>query len=429
MRQSLVQLFLLGLALTAGTAAGMTRQPSTPPGAVGGAKPQVPQSTLSDADLEEMLAPIALYPDPLLANVLAASVYPDQVKAAGDLVNSGGDDAKIEATDWEPSVKMVAAVPEVIKMMNQYMDWTKALGEAYVVQSSDVMAAVQKLRARAQANGALKSTPQQTVVTSGDTIIIQPAQPNVIYVPTYNPTVVYAAPSSSSVVAAGVIGFGMGVAVGAIIANNSCGCNWHGGYVCWGGGWGGSHYSNVNINRNVNINNNNININNRNTNVNAVTREGARWQPNTQRMNPALAQGQTPNLSNYRNAGAGGAAASIPNRQPGAAPIASRPAPRPSTTSAARPSPGASSISKPSSMPTARPSSMTTSRPTSMPSSRPSSASPSSRPAIPPTRSSMGSTPSSSRPSAFSTGGGGGGRAAAAQRGSFSRGGGGRGRR
>lgn len=230
--------------------------------------PSVPNADrLTPSELEELLGPIALYPDPLLANVLAASVYPDEVAEAAKVVASGGSNAQIDAKPWEDPVKAVAGIPAAIKMMGDYPDWTIALGQAYLTQAKDVMDVVQTLRKKAQDNGSLITTPEQKVVVEQKVIYIQPADPQIIYVPTYQPTVVYAAPSNDAVVA-GVIGFGVGIAAGLIIANNMD-CHWHSGYVGWGhyggyyGGYHGGGHNDVNINRNVNISGD-VNIGNTN---------------------------------------------------------------------------------------------------------------------------------------------------------------------
>jgi hypothetical protein len=189
--------------------------------------PSTARAQVSAADLEEMLGPIALYPDELLANVLTASMYPDDVKAAGKYVAGGGDASKLGEKGWEPPVVAVARIPELIKMMNENLDWTQALGEAYVVQAEDVMAAVQTLRAKAKANGALVSNEQQTVVQDGSTIIIQPAQPEVIYVPQYSPQVVYvdSGPSAGDVALGMAMVFGTALMMDAIFDDNM-GCYW-----------------------------------------------------------------------------------------------------------------------------------------------------------------------------------------------------------
>jgi hypothetical protein len=325
---------------------------------------------------------------------------------------AGTDAAKIDAQSWEAPVKAVAKVPDAIKMMGQYGDWTRAVGQAYIIQSQDVMTAIQSLRARAQANGALKTSEQQTVTSEGDTIIIQPAQPEVIYVPTYSPSVVYAPPpSSGDAVAAGVIGFGVGVAVGAIIANN-CDCDWHGGCVCWGGGHGDVD---IDVNRNVNINNNFNNTNISNTNVG---REGARWEPNQSKASTRAGSGyDRATLNSYKGVGEGSRQASIPNRQANAAPIASRPAPTAAQRSAGASRGNANTTAKvpdrPAATPVNRPAA---SKPASPPAARPNT--PAARPAE-----TKRAAPPPSRPSSPSAYSGGGGQRAAASRGASSRGG------
>ncbi|HWN82648.1 MAG TPA: DUF3300 domain-containing protein, partial [Candidatus Udaeobacter sp.] len=217
-------------------------------------------------DLDEMLGPIALYPDELLANVLTAAMYPDDIAAAGKYVGGGGDTAKLGEKGWEPSVVAIARIPELIKMMNENLDWTRALGEAYVVQAEDVMASVQRLRAKAKTNGALVSNEQQTVTQDGETIIIQPAQPQVIYVPQYSPQVVYvdSGPSAGDVALGMAMMFGTALMMDAIF-DNSMGCYWGGGgYVGWGHPpyYGGGYHNNdidINIDNEINIDNDRIN--------------------------------------------------------------------------------------------------------------------------------------------------------------------------
>ena len=171
----------------------------------------------------------------------------------------------VDKQQWDPSVKALTQFPSVLDNLAKNLSWTSALGEAYTTQATDVMAAVQALRAKAQAAGNLKSGSQITVVQqSPQTIVIQPTNPQVVYVPQYNPTVVYGAPvatpgySSADVAATAILAFGIGIAVGAAINNSCCGwsysywnCNWHGGTVvyrsnvyygnsAWRGGYYGS---------------------------------------------------------------------------------------------------------------------------------------------------------------------------------------------
>lgn len=240
------------------------------------ASPASATDRLSHDELEELLGPIALYPDSLLANVLAASVFPDDIAAAQAMRRRGGDPVANGDSGWDPSVGMVATFPDVLSMMADYAEWTTAVGRAYLIQAGDVMDVIQSLRAIAWDNGALQTTTQQVVVREGPTIIIEPADPQVIFVPVYSPQVVFVR-NPVSPVAVGVISFGVGVAVGSIWSSNVH-CNWGGRCVSWGPGWWGRR-NNVNIN----VNNNN------NTNVN-INRPGGRpgaggspWRPNPDR--------------------------------------------------------------------------------------------------------------------------------------------------
>jgi hypothetical protein len=191
-------------------------------------------------------------------------------------------------------------------MLGSQLSWTQNLGNAVLAQQSDVMSAIQDLRAKAKASGALKSTPQQTVTTQGgsdnETIIIQPANPQVIYVPTYNPAQVYgswaypAYPPYSYyppgyVAGTALLSFGLGMAVGAALWG---GCHWGGGgWGHWGGGWGGGN--------SININNNTFNNFNRNTNRNwsGTSSSGFNnWHPNMQRVNSSLGNNANSALKN-----------------------------------------------------------------------------------------------------------------------------------
>ncbi|MBV8631262.1 MAG: DUF3300 domain-containing protein [Silvibacterium sp.] len=221
-------------------------------------------------ELNSLVAPIALYPDALVAQTLGAATFPDQVSAAANFVHQNpslqGQQLMqaVDAQPWDPSVKALTQFPSVLDNLSKNLSWTSALGEAYSTQSADVMAAVQRLRAQAYAAGNLKSGSQITVVQqSPQTIVIQPTNPQVVYVPTYNPTVVYGAPysppgySAGAVAATGLLAFGAGIAVGAAMSGGGCcgwsysswNCNWHGGAVVYGGGayygnnaWHGGYY-------------------------------------------------------------------------------------------------------------------------------------------------------------------------------------------
>ena len=153
--------------------------------------------TFSKAQLDQMLAPIALYPDSLLAQILIAATYPDQVleannwlKAHPDLQGDALNNA-LDATNWDLSVKALAPFPQILDMMAQQSDWTEKLGEAFLAQQTDVMASIQGLRRAARAAGNLQSNEQQKVVVEGDDVEIEPTNPEVVYVPDYNPEEVY----------------------------------------------------------------------------------------------------------------------------------------------------------------------------------------------------------------------------------------------
>ncbi len=162
---------------------------------------QAPPYTQQTADqLQQLVAPIALYPDSLVAQILAAATFPEQVVEADRWAQANPDlkgDALGKAVDqqpWDPSVKALAAFPSVLGNMDKNLSWTSSLGDAYYNQQQDVMDAVQVMRKRAEDAGNLKTTPQQTVTTQGSTVAIQPASPDVVYVPAYNPWLVYGGP-------------------------------------------------------------------------------------------------------------------------------------------------------------------------------------------------------------------------------------------
>jgi len=236
---------------------------------------------MSSQQLDSLAAPIALYPDALLAQVLMASTFPQDVQAAAawSKANSKlqGDDAvkAVASEPWDPSVQSLVAFPQVLATMASKPDWVSQLGTAFLAQPNDVMDSVQRLRKQAQAAGNLKTSSQQKVVVEQSTIQIVPANPQVVYVPTYNPTVVYGTwpyPAYPPVYVppppgyAIATGFATGLAFGAGVAvANSL----------WGGFNWNTHDVNINVNRYNNINvNNRLNVNsnttnwNRNTNVN-----------------------------------------------------------------------------------------------------------------------------------------------------------------
>jgi hypothetical protein len=257
--------FLLVITAVPFEAAGQEQAPAGSTGYSGQGAP------LSAAELQQLVAPIALYPDALVAQILGAATFPDQVAAADDWFQQNKNlngTALMQAVDtqpWDPSVKALTQFPSVLDNLAKNLSWTSSLGEAYHTQAADVMTAVQTLRAQAKAAGNLKSGSQITVVQqSPQVIVIQPTSPTVVYVPQYNPAVVYGTPyvtpgySTAAVVATGLLAFGVGIAVGAAINNSCCGwgysywnCNWHGGAVvyrsnvyygnsAWHGGYYGS---------------------------------------------------------------------------------------------------------------------------------------------------------------------------------------------
>ncbi len=218
---------------------------------------------LSAQELQQLVAPIALYPDSLVAQILGAATFPDQVAAASNWLqqySSVTGPLLMQAVDtqpWDPSVKALTQFPSVLGNMAKNLAWTSSLGEAYHTQAADVMAAVQVLRAKALAAGNLKSGQQLTVVQqSPQVIVIQPVNPQVVYVPMYNPAVVYGYPYVVPAyvyvpppAGAAVVAFGVGVAVGAMMAGGSYA--W--GYSSWNCGWhgttavvyhGGAYYGN-----------------------------------------------------------------------------------------------------------------------------------------------------------------------------------------
>ena len=230
--------------------------------------------------LDQLLAPIALYPDALLSQTLMAATYPLEVVEAARWTqanpNLKGDAAvqAVKSKDWDVSVKSLVAFPQTLAMMNNNLDWTQKIGDAMIGQQKDVADSIQRLRAKAAAAGNLKTTPQQKVTTqttgqsggSASAIVIEPANPELIYVPYYNPTWAYGPwpypayppvyypppPNYGAALATGMM-FGLGVAAGAAMFGG-----WHWGWS--GGGWGAS-YTTVNVNRATTISANNFDAN------------------------------------------------------------------------------------------------------------------------------------------------------------------------
>jgi len=171
-----------------------------PPWASAQPAPQDSQApTYLPQQLDQLLAPIALYPDPLLAQILMASTYPLEVVEAARWINDSrngslrGDQLSmaLQQQTWDPGVKSLVPFPQILQMMNTKLEWTQALGNAFLAQQAAVMDSVQRLRFAAQAAGTLRSTPQQTVLIQGSAITIEPADPRLAYVPYYDPRAVY----------------------------------------------------------------------------------------------------------------------------------------------------------------------------------------------------------------------------------------------
>ncbi|HZQ47294.1 MAG TPA: DUF3300 domain-containing protein [Verrucomicrobiae bacterium] len=146
---------------------------------------------LSSAELDQMLEPIALYPDPLIAQILPAATQPSQIALAANYLNQGGDPNLIDEQPWDSSVKAVAHYPDVLNLLDSNLPWTAQLGQAFVDQPEDVMNSIQNLRAQAQNLGNLQSTPEEEVISDDGTIEIVPTDPGVIYVPIYDPGLVF----------------------------------------------------------------------------------------------------------------------------------------------------------------------------------------------------------------------------------------------
>jgi hypothetical protein len=252
-------------------------EPSTSPAAQDSVR-------LPPEQLDSLVAPIALYPDPLLSQTLVASTYPLEIIQLQQWLDKNKnlkDQALADAVkkqNWDPSVQAMALLPDVVKRLSENIKWTTDLGNAFLAQQSDVMSAVQRMRKKAQDTGNLKSSEQQKVETkvieSKPIIMIEQSNPEVIYVPSYNPTIVYGAPAypyppvyypPPGYYAAGMaISFGVGMMMGAA---------WGGGWG-WGCGWGGGN--------NIYVNNNNNFVRNSNLNRQNVSNRAGRnnWQHN-----------------------------------------------------------------------------------------------------------------------------------------------------
>jgi hypothetical protein len=239
------------------------------------AQDQPTERRFGQEELDQMLAPIALYPDSLLAQILMAATYPLEVVQAERWVkanrNLRGDQLNdaLDQKDWDPSVKALVPFPQILSMMSERLEWTQKLGDAFLDQQDEVMDTIQRLRGRAQAAGNLRDTEQQRVIVQESVIEIEPVQPDVVYVPVYDPMVIYGPwwypafppfffPPPPGVIIVRGFGFWRGVTVGR----------------AWGYGWGHwdwrHHHINVNINRRININ--------RNIDITRTNIQTTRWQ-------------------------------------------------------------------------------------------------------------------------------------------------------
>jgi hypothetical protein len=249
-----------------------------PPGVLGQSS-SGSSSRFNHEELAQMLAPIALYPDALLAQIMMGATYPIEVVQADQWVRENPNlkddrlDAALKDKTWDVSIKSLCHFPKVLEMMSKNLDWTTNLGDAFLAQQAEVMDMIQELRRKAEAEGNLKTTKEQKVVVAGDAVQIEPADPQVIYVPTYNPTVVYGSwwypayppppiyyPGYYPVAGAAFVGFTTGLIVGSAVTG-WCGWNW------------GNHNVNVNVNRTANFNN---------VNVQNVTGNWQKWDHNSE---------------------------------------------------------------------------------------------------------------------------------------------------
>jgi hypothetical protein len=294
------------------------------PAAEGGVAP-----ALSAEELDKLVGPIALYPDDLVAIILPASTFPIEIVQADRFLDKRKSDPKLAINEsWDDSVKALVNYPDVVKKMSTDLDWTTDLGEAVVADQKGVMDAIQVFRRKTQSVGNLKSDDKQKVVVEKEIITIVPANPEVIYVPQYNPTTVVVSGGYSSwgywpspypvyyyPYAPGAA-FATGLIWGAAI-----GAAWGG--ARWGTNWGGND---ITVNRNTNINTGDINRGNVNRGQGAGS-GGAAWKSNTQPGQVSSGAGRASNTSRVGDArggggsgsgfGGGGAGAGRPSTQPG----------------------------------------------------------------------------------------------------------------
>jgi hypothetical protein len=228
----------LSLVLALGLVGATAPQRAAAQGAYPASQPMqdpAPYDPFSAPQLDNLLAPVALYPDALLAQVLVAATFPDQIDEASRWVHANGA-TRLDDQWWDVSVRAVAHYPTVLYMMASRMDWTTSLGQAYVSQSTDVMESVQRLRVMANSQGNLVSTPEQQVIMDGGYVEIVPAQPQIIYVPVYDPTVIYFRRAYMGGGFGGFWSFGAGFAIGSWLSYD---VDWRARHVYYDG-WRGT---------------------------------------------------------------------------------------------------------------------------------------------------------------------------------------------
>jgi hypothetical protein len=230
----------------------------------------------SQEQLDQMLAPIALYPDSLLIQLMMSSTYPLEIVEAdrwckkNTSLEGEAREKALESEDWDPSVKAIALFPDLLGRMSENLDWTQDLGDAFLGQQPQVLDTVQALRKQAYDAGNLKSGEQQQVIVEKETQVIQiePAKPETVYVPQYNSAAVYGTPppaqpyypeantySGTDMLMTGALSFGAGMLIGNLIWDDDSDCDWDDHYVYGGGGYGGHNKVNINVDGDVNIGN------------------------------------------------------------------------------------------------------------------------------------------------------------------------------
>jgi hypothetical protein len=335
--------------LSSGNAALRAQTPPAPDAATQESASPAPEAPkIPNDQLDSLVAPIALYPDTLLAQTLAAATYPLEIiqlqqwmQKNKTLKGQALSDA-VAKQNWDPSVQSMAGIPNAVERLASNIQWTTDLGNAFLDQQSDVLAAVQRMRAKAQSKGSLKTSQEQTVKTeqvegNKEVIVIQ-QHPEVVYVPSYDPAVVYGPPvypyypyTYPGYVPGMGLAMGTGIILGAAWANNWGNCNWGGG--------------DININNNNNFNRNNVNNVNRN-NVNNRSGNKNNWSHNPQHRGPApYSNKSTANKYGGNTNRSAGDRNSSTNR-----PSTDRPSTKPSgdRSSANRPSGGDRPSTKPS---------------------------------------------------------------------------------